>query len=347
MNPPPDAISLTSTPSNLPPLPTGTFAITLDEPTAVKNSCLTNNQQACAWDCATGARLNMAIQMAPSGPMVSLSYPQPPNPPIRYGAQPPQLQGELPLVLMGDRYASSKGPAYLFTQQYNKTVILHSTDLPGGLQNSKRSFLPRWFSQDNEYKDSAKMHRRDSDDSDWTDNSIAVPTDKPWYCYWPGTILEGFIYITEDSDSSDDNSEASSGAAAVTAGSSSPSQTVGKRQAPSSLPQYPKVVKIEERRNSINPIKPYCQQMQILNTNMPGPLTDPGTGQLIQVQLEESESIVQHQFAQPGSWGQAAPSAFPSFPATPTGPSSRRRALDRRDSSGASSACQCEWMNDS
>ena len=284
--------------------------------------------------------------MIPSGPMASLSYPQPPNPPIRYGAQPPQLEGQVPLVLMSDKYASSKGPAYLFTQQYNKTVIVHASDLPGGLQNSKRSFLRGWFPRGKGLKDSAAMHRRDSDDSNWTDNSIAVPTDKPWYCYWPGTILEGFIYVTEEWEQSDDDSAAPSGAAAVNSTPSPPPQTVEKRQAPSGLPQYPKVVKIEERRNPLNPIKPYCQQMQILNTNLPGPLTNQGNGQLIQIQLDETEPIVQHQFAQPGSWGQAVPSAFPSIPAMPTSPPSRRRAVDRRDSSGASSACQCEWMND-
>ncbi|KAL6718982.1 hypothetical protein ACLMJK_003217 [Lecanora helva] len=346
VSPPPDAISLTSTPSNLPPLPTGTFAVTLDEPNAVKDSCLTNKNQASAWDCATGARLSMEVQIMGSRPLVSLSYPQPPSPSIRYGAQPPQLGGQVPLVMMSDKYESTKGPAYLFTQQYNKTVIVHNQDIPGGVPtNSKRSFLKRWFSKHGDTEDRASIYGRDSDDSDWTDNSIAVPGDKPWYCYWPGTILEGFIYITEDVDEDDDGFQASSSAAASTSAPSSLSDSVNKRQAPQNLQPYPKVVKIEERRNPF-PIKPYCQEMQILNTNEPGLVTDQATGQLIQVQLDESESVVQHQFNPVGSWGPAAPSSIPSFPAFPTGIPGRKRATERRDLSGTGSACQCQWIDD-
>ena len=287
----------------------------------------------------------MAVQMAgPNRPMVSLSYPEPSNPSIRYGAQPPELSGLANLILMKDKDESSKGPAYLFTQQYNKTVIVHNSDLPGGLPNSKRSLIQRWFST-GDVEGRFEVSKRYTDDSQWTSNSIAKPADKPWYCYWPNTILEGFIYITQDVEQSENGSAASSEAAMTTSPPSAPSGVYEKRQAPANIQLYPKVVKIEERRSPMNPIKPYCQQMQILNTNQPGPLTDPATGQLIQIQLEETEIATQHQFDQDDDFGQAAPSALPSIPAMPQSLPGGRRAKYKRTSTGSGPLCQCEWMS--
>jgi len=281
----------------------------------------------------------------PNHPMVSLSYPEPLNPTIRYGAQPPELGGLTNLILMKDKDSSYRGPAYLFTQQYNKTVIIHSSDLPGGLPNTKRSLIERLLSREY-FKGPAGPHRRDEyDDSQWTSNSIAEPADKPWYCYWPGTVLEGFIFVTQDAAQSASGSGANYAAATTIPPPSASSQTVEKRKAPPNLAPYPKVVKVEERRNPFNPVKPYCQQMQISNNNQPGPLTDPANGQLIQIQLDESEPLAQHQFDQHNYFGPAASSDMPPTPASPTGLPSRRRAADKRSPSDSTPSCQCEWMS--
>lgn len=283
----------------------------------------------------------------PQSPMVSLSYHEPPNPSIRYGAQPPELTGQANLILMQDKYETGRGPAYLFAEQYNKTVIVHDSDIPGALPEAKRSFIKRWL-LNGFGEDAAGLSRRTAVDpaydSDWTSNSIAEPADKPWYCYWPGTILEGFIFVTQDLAPTASASAAYSGAAAATLAPSAPSQNARKRQTPGNLPTYPKVVKIEERRNPFNNIKPYCQQMQILNTNKPGPLADPATGQLVQVQLDESEPIIQHQFDQQGNFGQAAPTGLPVSPAFPTGLPGKRRVMGKRGIPGSGPSCQCEWM---
>ena len=342
MSPPPDAISLSSPPSNLPPLPTGTYAVTLNHPTTATNSCLTISGQASAWDCATGAQLSMDISMVgPHAPVVSLSYPQSPSAPIRYGAQPPALNGETNLILYKDRDAFNKGAAYFFWQQYNKTVIVHHSDLPDGLPDSKRSFLRRWFSNEEDLGDPTNLSERDAYDieSRWPSNSIAQPADKPWYCYWPQTILEGFIFVYEDADRSSSGSAAPTSAVAMSATSSSPSRE--KRQAPANLQPYPKMVKIEERRNPHSSIQPYCQQMQILDNNQPGPLRNLATQQLIQIQLIENEPLVQHQMDQ----GQEASSGPPTNAASPTSPPGRRRATDKRGSVGNGPLCQCQWMS--
>ena len=280
---------------------------------------------------------------SPHNPAVSLTYPESPNSGIRYGAQPPQLSGQTNLFLMKDKDDSSRGPAYFFAQQYNKTVIVHNSDL-GGLSNSKRSFLNRWFSgQDAESP--AGLSARDAYDNAWSSNTTAKPGERPWYCYWPGTILEGFIFVTQDAGQTPTKSAAYPTKSDLAAASSAPSQAASKRQAPADLPPYPKLVKIEERRNPFNTIKPFCQQMQILNSGKPGLVTD-STGQLVQIQLEESEpSFVQHQLNPQTNFGQGAPSGLPATPAFPTGFPGRRRAIDKREGQGSGSSCQCEWMS--
>lgn len=269
-------------------------------------------------------------------PIVSLSYPQPPNAPIRYGAQPPALNGEINLMLYKDRDAVNKGAAYFFWQQYNKTVIVHNSDLPGGLPGSKRSFMRRWFYDEEGFSDATNLPKRDSYpiDSHWPSNSFAKPADKPWYCYWPQTILEGFIFVYEDSDENPSKSAALASAATTSAASHGPPR--GKRQAPANQQPYPKKVKIEERRNTHSSIQPYCQQMQILDNNQPGPLKDPATQKLIQIQLTEDEPVDEHPEASGGP---------PTNGALPTASPSRRRAMGKRAVAGSGPSCQCEWMS--
>ena len=199
---PPDAIPLPSTPANLPALPTGTFTVSLDNSVSNTNSCLTDSAQSRAWDCATGAELDMTMSLSSSNsPMISLSYVTPSDGKIRYGSQPPQLKRPANLVLMNDKADFSKGPAYVFQQQFDKVVIVHEEDIPGGIPTLKRSLVKRWLS------DKGLEHRggligRQNDD-EWTSNLIAQPIDRPWFCYWNNTILEGFIYVTQNVSPSD------------------------------------------------------------------------------------------------------------------------------------------------
>ena len=324
---PPDAVSLLSTPVNLPALPTGTFAVSLDEPVSNTNSCL-NDNQSCAWDCATGADLSMVVTAAGSNaPTISLSYPPPSY--IRYGSQPPQLNRPAKLVLMEDKDNSNKGPAYVFQQPYDKLVVVHERDLSSAIPDSKRSFLKRWF-YGNRLKSRGSLIGRQDDDK-WTSNAYAQPADRPWFCYWNNTILEGFIFVTQDADPSP---SASPSAAGTSSGSSPFSESRLKRQSHATPLPYPKSVKIEERR-PLKPSQPYCQQKQILYTLQPGS----SILQTIYLNETESQSLVQDQVIQgmgvihpPGS--AASPSGFPG----------KREAMRKRTTDA--NACQCKWMND-
>lgn len=336
---PPDAVPLASTPANLPALPTGTFTVSLDNVASNTNSCLTNSAQTSAWDCATGANLSMLVTMMNSNvPVVSLSSAMPSDGFIRYGSQPPQLNQPANLVLMKDKDDFNKGPAYVFQQQYSKIVIVHEEDIPGGIPSTKRSLLKRWL-YDKGLDNHGNLIGR-QDDDEWMSDSIARPVDRPWFCYWNNTILEGFIFVTEDASASASASasDTSPSAAAPSSGSSQFPGSRFKRQSPPN-PFYPKSIKIEERR-PLNPSRPYCEQMQILNTYEPGPIIDPTTGIVNTVYLSETESqsLTQNQAMQgmPGTPPLSAPAASPSgFP-------TKRTAMDKRVA--PPSSCQCGWM---
>ena len=334
---PPDAVALTSTPTSLPALPTGTFTVSLDIPVTNTNVCLNNSAQSCAWDCATGANLSMVVTMASSSaPVISLSYATPSNSKIRYGSQPPQLKRPANLVLMKDKNDFSKGPAYVFQQQYDKLVVVHEEDIPGGIPSSKRSFLKRWF-YDNGLKNRRGLIGRQENDK-WTSNVYAEPVDRPWFCYWNNTMLEGFIFVTQDASPSASASDASPNAAATSSGSFPYSASRLKRQSPSS---YPKSVMIEER-SPLYPSQPYCEQMQILYNYQAGPLINPNTHHVNTIVLSEAEieSLVQNQAMQ----GMAGIPPGPMSAASPSGYPKKRGAMHERNTSP--SVCQCGWMGD-
>ena len=273
----------------------------------------------------------MIVTIMPSNvPVVSLTYPTPYDGSIYYGSQPPQLNQPAHLVLMNDKDDFGKGPAYVFQQPYDKLVIVHEGDLPGGVKSSKRSFLKRWLYGDGPESLGSLTGRQENDENDeWTSHSIAKPGDKPWFCYWNNTILEGFIFVTQDANASASASDASPSAAATSLGSGPFDGSRLKRHGPASQ-SYPKSVKIEERR-PLKPSQAYCQQMQILNTLQPGALP------VNTVYLNEtgSQSIAQNQ-AMPG---------IPYFgvPASPTNIPTKRGAMHKRTTSP--STCQCKWMD--
>ena len=330
---PVDAEPLSSTPASLPALPTGTFAVSLNGLISNTKSCL-NDTQNCAWDCSTGANLSMIVTMAsPNMPMVSLTSMAPSDGLIRYGSQPPQLNGPAKLVLMNDKDDFSKGPAYTFQQPYNKLVIVHEGDMPGAIPSLKRSLLKRWFYGDGRESRGSLTGRQDDDT--WTSNSIAKPVDRPWFCYWNNTILEGFIFTTQDANPGG-SAYVSPSAAATSSGSVPYDGSRLKRQSPPNL-SYPNSVKIEERRPP-KPSQAYCQQMQVLNSYRTGPVLNPDTQSVNTVYLNETESQNLSQ-AMIGMDGMP----HPAMPASPSNYPKKRGAMQTRSTS--SNACQCGWMD--
>jgi hypothetical protein len=286
-------------------------------------------------------------------PQVQVSYPTLPNTTIRYGSQPPQFDGQAPMILMGSRVDSSKGPAWVFVQFFNKVVILPQEALvsPYPVPTPKRSLLDRWLFNDNGIGEPTRLQERNLY-SQWTDNHTAKAPDKPWFCFWNGTTLEGLVFVTQDADPDPDDPMPSPTAAAKSTAHSSSLTTIpphpspssdidptpasqAKRQPPPSPSLYPKLVKITEHRNYKNAFPPYCQQMQILDNGLPAPLPDPMTGGSIIVNLTEAGTIL----PDPVQQNAAGPGIPPLVPTSTPYSEGRKRAHGKRDKT----ICQCQW----
>ena len=175
-----------------------------------------------------------------------------------------------------------------FQQPYDKIVVLPSNQLQSS--SSKRGLGA-----------SSDMIHGARDSTSAFRNQFAQPGDQPWFCYWNGTILEGFIYVTENTTFASGNNTSLSSTAAPSATAtynspSSPSSTSVTNnyvQQPQWVPPYPRVIKIEERRLMDNAIKPYCIQMQVLDDGGINSVPD-SSGNPITIQLDEYEPPAQN-----------------------------------------------------
>lgn len=293
---------------------------------------------------------------------------------------------------MKDRDNLAMGPAFYFQQSFDKLVVLRDSDfhpyilkrsLTGaGEYNGYQDLEER--GHDGEYEDYLVLEERDDK---WEDEDYLVleergdaipedladfakPADKPWFCFWNGTILEGFIFVTLNTTVSelvpmDTDTGASETATQTTisappeapSSTSIPAPPEGtpitsfvyedtmpttpayptsspnasetrnhKRQVTSPPSKYPKVVKLEERRNTqIDIPTPYCQKMQIMNDGTPSPLSD-HTGKLIIQYLNETEPEIPNGLhKRRGSWFEIL------------------STIGKRGTS-ADSGCQCQWQ---
>jgi hypothetical protein len=199
-----------------------------------------------------------------------------------------------------------KGPAAAFAGFYDKLVILPDNAIAPG-SPSRRSFDDITFD----------FARRDNDDHHR--KTFAASGTSPWFCYWNSTMVEGFIYlgvnITTISPSNAttlvNGLEAAASATPTPTGSAT---SLGRDSAP---PVYPRVVKIQERRIPNPPVKPYCQQMRVLDSGGVNPVPN-AAGQPIIISLDEMEA--------------PAPTAVTSAGQSP---------YWKRDSV----SCHCEWTS--
>ena len=298
-----------------------------------------------------GGYLGIDVTVDADGPnQVKLTSTVGPSAPIHYGPQPPGLNSPSSLFLMWDKSDLGRGPAFFFEQQYDKIVIVEENVFSAG--NSKRR-----LDEDGLYESWARVEERE-----WPRENVINAGDKPWYCVWNNTVLEGFIYLEQNTTAANTSlTPAPSSASAPASISEHPGSQIASamiasasayvasaasaiptiiprnqaRQQQASSPSivpYPKVVKIEERRNSVNSVQPYCQQMQILNSMVPAPVTD-SNGNPVIVNLTESEPVtensVQGHASKRGNWGWEG----------------QRRRQSRRQMPFASS-CHCEWVSE-
>ncbi|KAL9106890.1 MAG: hypothetical protein Q9227_008138 [Pyrenula ochraceoflavens] len=393
--------SILPTGTSLPAVPLGQFNIPTQDVKLAANSCITDRNLNHTWDC-----------LPPNGVGITLNRPSgsghpPPRPtavvdqytlPLNftYGPQLPDLGGkQFPLIPAMDKSAGSLGPALFFLAEYDKLIILHEHELL--MPSTKRSAEPVPLTSRGD-----GHHGPDK----------ASVGDKPWFCYWNQTVLEFFIFVTQntteqatvgfspdspmtssaagsqpsvDADpqqttesiegaassttlslSSSDPSATptptdSDGAFSFPSASSesfpegsppsflSPSSTPAKRDPnpnggshhswqSNSYPDYPRFVKVEEKRKPANAPggpgggpspQPYCQQMQVLNDGQVMPIA----GNVIKIQ-ESEPSKVEEQWGGGGGWkGRFRLKG-------------RDRELNERNVMGlAETNCCCEWLS--
>lgn len=98
-----------------------------------------------------------------------------------FGTQPPILNQDQVLNLVTDSQEPSKGPAWFFEMPYNKIVILPEAALtPPGAVSKRGNGVTE------EGKPSGGFMRK----------NVAQPGDRPWFCYWNGTLLEALYTST-------------------------------------------------------------------------------------------------------------------------------------------------------
>ncbi|KAL2063020.1 hypothetical protein VTL71DRAFT_6092 [Oculimacula yallundae] len=291
-----DAMPLTASPAGIPDLPTGTYALPISAPSAIQNSCLSSTQESAAWSCSIPMlAYNIAINSVDFAPSdvanneIRLSPGNTPDDSYAFGSQPPVFSEFQILNLVMDNQDPGKGPAWFFEIPYNKLVILPEEAITAPGAKGKRDH------HGEKRLGGGGFVRKD----------VAEPGDRPWFCHWNGTLLEGFIYVNLTSSA---GRSASASPASVSA---TPTSTVSSGRSTSSAtpaavtgssfgfaqpfefpPAYPMVLKIEERRvPDFVDIAPYCVQHVIDDWGVAS-IAKNSTGQPVIVYLNETDSSI-------------------------------------------------------
>ncbi|OJK05244.1 hypothetical protein ASPACDRAFT_56627 [Aspergillus aculeatus ATCC 16872] len=273
-----DATPVTSTPINLLALPTGQYVI----PASPKNQskfCVAESDYRVTWSCMNSGDIPVAVGGTDTQRSITFedtTY----SSSLSYGAQAPVLSNPTQNLSMAyDLNDASFGPALHFWTTFDKLVVVPQDSFPTHA-SSKRS-----LSEDELL--ATMLVRKD----------VAKAGDKPWFCWWNSTIIEFFLYINETTKDAQYSATATSssyvqatgGSSSSGSGSSSSSNTNtnSKRDAVS---DYPRRIKMEEKRENPGAPSPYCQQMQVLDDGSVGPISQE-TVQVKEVQPTPTTTI--------------------------------------------------------
>lgn len=291
----------TSLNPDTPAIPTGEFQIPLNQTAEIKN-CIGSAALTPAWGCMDIAYIGVNIfRPSPNAPVQAVFEDFSVNTAdFRYGPQPPDFNGTaFDLEPVSDE-DNDWGVAMFFSVLFDKLSIRKSILVIRGAKLTKlvpeKAIHPvNKRSPINE----VEIHRRAAD----YDGRPLRPSDRPWFCFWNSTITEFFIYLEQPvppvsrSTTSEANplitSSASMGAyqsSVTTSLQQAPSSTAATTQTATTflahnpvklLPakvhnrgydvhsplvsDYPKLIRMVEKRKQNNTVRPYCQKMQVLD----------------------------------------------------------------------------------
>ncbi|KAM0341867.1 hypothetical protein ACHAPU_009803 [Fusarium lateritium] len=236
---------ITAIPTDLPAMTTGRFALpNLDTDIQASSSCFNDSTQQAAWSCDIITPI-WSIQVEDnSDPHLDadISYNltlraiKDHNTPFPFGAQPPTIPIPTRMILVNDTSESALNPAWWLRTTYNKTVIVSEQKFG---EIDKRG----WNYDDNDdYEDYNTFHRFKNKPVN------AKIGEKPWICTWPNTVIELFIYPSDNATDSTyhPTSIPSPSQKPTPTESGSPTSTSGWEDL--KLPPYPHVYKMVERR---------------------------------------------------------------------------------------------------
>ncbi|KAJ6033465.1 hypothetical protein N7499_009737 [Penicillium canescens] len=237
--------SMISTPTNIKSVPTGHFMV----PSGFQNGsgmCVDENNYGKAWKCLQSpSEFEVFVGQSKGHHSIVFDYGAPTTT-FTYGAQAPYWSSSptQALSMAVDTTDIGMGPALFFVSSFDKLVIAPEDTFSLSSLN-KRTWVDDGWAQAEAYKNLKKT---------------AQVGDKPWFCWWNNTRMEFFMYVNQsiaDSASSTTTASADSNMAASTAGAHQESKRG------SNLSDYPRRIKMEERRDDPTRENPYCQQMQI------------------------------------------------------------------------------------
>ena len=237
-----DAAPLLSTPTGIPPIPTGSFSLLLATPRSISAYCVMSSQTE-AWRClgVDGvASFNLSVTnpvpMSENVQLDSAEIVASSRQSIFYGGQPPNISVTITAPLANDRMDPELGPALFFFTDYDKIVLVKYNDL-NATALTQRSLNPTFEKRTPlEKRDNEKIH-------------VGDPL---WVCYWNTTTLEGFIYVNTSITSGSPSSSASVPTSTDLSKPSIGDGSRGKEKRQNSLSPtgtYPNVVRLKELRN--------------------------------------------------------------------------------------------------
>ncbi|GAB7363061.1 hypothetical protein MBLNU230_g3354t1 [Neophaeotheca triangularis] len=175
-----DASIIATPASSLPP--TGTYALTLSTPQETQAGCLANQDYAAAWSCDLAGVPAAAVKVGTAededdSPVGASLYYASESTEVEYGTQRQVLMSDFaPFLAVSDNDNPENGPAFYFQAQYNKVVVLPENAFDQSSKSKRQAWsLPDTFSQ----------------------KQVIDPGEKPWFCYWNNTLLEGYIYVQQ------------------------------------------------------------------------------------------------------------------------------------------------------
>ncbi|EXJ87818.1 hypothetical protein A1O1_04745 [Capronia coronata CBS 617.96] len=332
-----------------PPCPTGHYSIPLNQTQEI-SSCVIDGAFSEVWSCMDFARLGINIfESSDGGPPLSVVFDDYSVMPqlFRYGPQPPDFNGtSFDLSPFKDKDDDELGVALFFSVLFDKLSILPSDALPPPAP-SKRSIA------------ASQLARRDAGETGGFLNVGDQPWYCFWNStineFWVflGQDMDG--NATSSNSTSSITSVASTSTAAPSHGTSAasptrlteatssqgpfpttpyPSEPTGGASWTGTKParlrraattnagayEFPKLVKMVEKRKPDNNVQPYCQQMQVLNNWQIVPIPTVPT-----IAIEESD------------YGPASATAGSKM-------AMRRQAGDTIQQLGSN--CICEWFSD-